>query len=138
VAEQARRKSISIDINVPDAVHVLADAKRLRQLLLNLLSNAVKFTPAGGRIEIRAETGPLVAIHCIDTGIGIAPDQLEIVFEPFRQVDSSLARKYEGTGLGLPIARSIAEQHGGSLVLTSELGAGTTVTAFLPSSKPGA
>jgi len=132
VAEQARRKSIEIRVDIPPGLRVLADPKRLRQLLLNVLSNAVKFTPDGGRVEIGAEAGAMVAIHCRDNGIGIPADKLDLVFEPFRQVDSSLARKHEGTGLGLPIARSIAEKHGGSLTLVSEPGAGTTVTARLP------
>lgn len=132
VAEQARRKSIEISIEIPRGVRVLADPKRLRQLVLNILSNAVKFTPEGGRVEITAEAGPMVSIHCRDTGIGIPEDKLDLVFEPFRQVDSSLARKHEGTGLGLPIARSIAEHHGGQLTLVSAPDQGTTVTVRLP------
>lgn len=132
VAEQARRKSIEISVEMPRGIRVLADPKRLRQLLLNILSNAVKFTPEGGRVEITAEAGPMVSIHCRDTGIGIPQDKLDLVFEPFRQVDSSLARKHEGTGLGLPIARSIAEHHGGQLTLVSAPDQGTTVTVRLP------
>ena len=138
VREQAIRKSVVIDLAVRPGIVVRADAKRLRQLLLNLLSNAVKFTPEGGRIDLTAaaETDgdgrPTVAIVCRDTGIGIAAEHLDMVFEPFRQADSSLARKHEGTGLGLPIARSIAERHGGSLTLASTVGIGTTATLRLP------
>ncbi len=132
VSEQARRKQIAIDVDVPPGLFVMADPRRLRQLWLNILSNAVKFTPDRGSIRLWAEAGEKVRVYCRDTGIGIPPDKLEMVFEPFRQVDSSLARKHEGTGLGLPISRSIAEQHGGTLTLESEPQVGTTLILALP------
>jgi len=144
VREQAHRKSIAIDIAIRPGILIDADARRLRQLLLNLLSNAVKFTPDGGRIDVAAATEVdadgrrIVAFTCRDTGIGISEEHLGIVFEPFRQADSSLARKHEGTGLGLPIARSIAELHGGSLTLASAVGNGTTAMLLLPAEGPRA
>ncbi len=136
VSEQARRKSIDIRVDIAAGLKVHADQKRLRQMLLNIFSNAVKFTPDGGSVDLHAGADSMVSLDCRDTGIGIPADQIEAVFEPFRQVDSSLARKFDGTGLGLAISRSIAEQHGGSLTLVSEPGVGTTVTVRLPAAAP--
>ncbi|MDE1931419.1 MAG: two-component sensor histidine kinase, partial [Alphaproteobacteria bacterium] len=110
------------------------DERRLRQVLLNLLSNAVKFTPAEREVRVLVglnEAGG-VQIDVEDTGIGIPPDQISRVMEPFYQVDGSLARTQEGTGLGLPIAKSLAELHGGTLRLESAVGYGTTARLTLP------
>jgi signal transduction histidine kinase len=98
------------------------------------LSNAVKFTPAGGQITLQATLEPDggLAFRVRDTGIGIAPSDLAKALEPFGQVDSSLSRKYEGTGLGLPISRALVELHRGRFMLASEPGIGTTVTFSLP------
>jgi signal transduction histidine kinase len=112
---------------------VQCDELRVKQVLLNLLSNAVKFTPAGGSITVRGELterGLCVAIE--DTGIGIAPGDIDKALKPFGQIDSRLARKYQGTGLGLPLARSMVELHGGRLELESTPGAGTRATIWLP------
>jgi PAS domain S-box-containing protein len=121
----------------PGLPQLQADSRRLKQILLNLLSNAVKFTPSGGRVTIRAgqhETeGFRLAVE--DTGIGIAQQDLEKAMRPFGQIDSRLARKYQGTGLGLPLARSMAELHGGKLELDSAPGQGTTATVWLPPSR---
>jgi signal transduction histidine kinase len=117
----------------PDLPLVQADELRLKQILLNLLSNAVKFTPRGGAITLRAAadaSGLRIAIA--DTGIGIAAHDLKTALRPFGQIDSSLARKYQGTGLGLPLAKSLAELHGGRLELDSVPGVGTTATLWLP------
>jgi two-component system NtrC family sensor kinase len=109
---------------------VEADPVRARQVLLNLLSNAVKFTPSGGRVAVRAAVrGPWVDVSVADTGIGIAADDLERIFEPFEQADSSLARHYEGTGLGLALSRSLMELMGGTLAVRSEPGHGAEFTA---------
>ncbi len=105
-----------------------ADERALKQILINLLSNAVKFTPKGGEISVSARTdgeGGIV-LSVADTGIGMAPGDLEKVFQPFTQVDAALSRKYEGTGLGLTLTKSLVELHGGSLKLESALGRGTT------------
>ena len=112
---------------------VRADERRLRQVLLNLLSNAIKFTPRGGQIRIGGELSATgVAISVSDNGIGIAPEDIPKALERFGQIDSRLSRKYEGTGLGLPLSKRLMELHGGSLDLTSVVGAGTAVTITLP------
>ncbi len=116
---------------------LLADERMLRQCLGNLLSNALKFTPTGGRILVSAVIAGdgRMAITVTDTGIGIAKGDIPTALEPFGQVDSSLARKYEGTGLGLPIVKSFVELHGGTIAINSELGTGTSVTMAFPASR---
>jgi signal transduction histidine kinase len=113
---------------------VVCDERKLKQMLLNLLSNAVKFTPPGGRIVVSVGLTPRgdLAIAVRDTGIGIPDEQLDRVTEPFAQVDGSLSRKYEGTGLGLPLVKAMIELHGGTLELASVVGEGTTATLLLP------
>ena len=116
---------------------LVADATRLKQILLNLMSNAIKFTPRGGTValSIRA-TLDAVVFEVRDSGIGMTPEEIEIAFEPFGQVDQDYARDTEGTGLGLPLARRFAELHGGSLAIDSEKGRGTTVTVVIPVGGP--
>ena len=113
---------------------LLADELRTKQILLNLLSNAIKFTPKGGsvnlKVDIDSENRFLLSV--IDSGIGIAPENIETVLSDFGQVDGTLTRKYDGSGLGLPLSKKLAELHGGELVIESELGAGTTVTILFP------
>ena len=111
-----------------------ADRLKLQQVLVNLLSNAVKFTPAGGNIVCSAYLEPNGDMHItvVDTGIGIAEADIATALEPFRQVDSSLSRQYDGTGLGLPLATRFVELHGGTLRLESELQVGTEVTVSFP------
>ncbi|HKQ46182.1 MAG TPA: MHYT domain-containing protein [Rhizomicrobium sp.] len=110
-----------------------ADKRRIKQILINLMSNALKFTPPGGEVQILArQTGAGMALAVRDTGIGIAPEDIPKALERFGQVDSRLARKYEGTGLGLPLSKLLAELHGGALVVESAVGVGTTVTVNLP------
>jgi signal transduction histidine kinase len=119
-----------------DLPDLRADERRVRQVLLNLLSNAVKFTPRGGevRISVVRADGEIV-ISVSDTGIGIAPDDLPKALERFGQVDSSIARKYEGTGLGLPLSQRLMVLHGGTLEIASEVGIGTTVLITFPSNR---
>ena len=120
---------LAIDANLPP---VLIDRTRVRQVLLNLLSNAVRFTEKGGiRVTVRREDGQ-VAVSVHDTGPGIAQDDIPRLFEPFRQLDGSIRRRYGGTGLGLHISRSFVTLHGGEMVVESELGQGTTITFTLP------
>ncbi len=133
VAEAARRKGVELLDEVPGELAVEGDQRRLRQVLINLLSNAVKFTPGGGRVTVSADrTGAWVTLQVSDSGIGIAPDNLETVFQPFFQVDSRLERSFEGTGLGLPLSRALVEAHGGTLHLESEPGEGARAVVRLP------
>jgi PAS domain S-box-containing protein len=125
------RLSTKIEENVPQ---LIADETRLTQILLNLLSNAIKFTELGGAIDVvvrRARNGG-VDFVVRDTGCGMTQGEVEIALELFGQVDGGLARRHEGTGLGLPLARKLAELHGGSLTVESVKGHGTVVTVALP------
>jgi len=110
-----------------------ADSRAFRQILINLLSNAVKFTPEGGRITVKAEINNqgCFVLSVEDTGIGISEQDLKAVLQPFKQVDSSLARKYEGTGLGLPLTQRLVEMHQGRMQIRSTLGSGTNVEITL-------
>jgi signal transduction histidine kinase len=118
----------------PDIARLYADRKLISQTLLNLLSNAVKFTPAGGQIEVlaRRDAAGDLLLSVRDSGIGMAPEEIPRAFEPFGQIEGTLARRYDGTGLGLTISRAFIEMHGGSLMLESEKGHGTTATIRLP------
>jgi signal transduction histidine kinase len=134
VKETAANGRIAIDLNTPDeAIMLPADPRRLKQCFLNLVSNAVKFTPEGGRVAVSVTAGrDSVEIAVADTGIGVKPGDIAKIFEPFGQIDSPLARRHVGTGLGLPLARSLIEMHGGDLSFRSVEGSGTTVTVSLP------
>ena len=113
------------------------DERRLAQVLNHLLSNAVKFTPAGGVVTIAAEIDAVrdLLISVTDSGIGIAEADIERAFEPFTQLDGTLARRFEGVGLGLYMSRALAEGHGGRLRLHSRPGVGTTAELRLPASR---
>ena len=133
--ERARLQlALAIDPTLP---RVRADARALRQILLNLVSNAVKFTPEGGTITIGLARlpGQGVALSVADTGIGIAPDDIPKLMQPFAQVHNVYKRKYQGAGLGLTLVRSFAELHGGTVKIDSALGRGTTITVALPESR---
>jgi signal transduction histidine kinase len=131
---RAEGAGLELRVELPkDLPFVQADARRLKQILLNLMSNAVKFTPSGGRVSVRvAIQSDGLSIAVTDSGIGIAPSDLEKAMRPFGQIDSRMARKYQGTGLGLPLTKSMIELHGGRLSLDSEAGKGTTATIWLP------
>ncbi len=106
---------------------------KLQQILSNLLSNAVKFTPEGGRVLLKAEADAThVVLTVSDTGVGIAAEEQELVFEKFRQGGSALTREHAGTGLGLSIVRELTKLLGGEVTLQSELGRGSTFTVRLP------
>ncbi|HSB42461.1 MAG TPA: ATP-binding protein [Methylomirabilota bacterium] len=114
-----------------------ADERKIRPVPLNLLSNAIKFTPEEGRIEVLAASSDgAVEVSVRDTGVGIAPEDLEAVFEEFRQVGASAAR-HEGTGLGLALCRKFVELHGGAIWATSAVGAGSTFTFRIPTQPSG-
>jgi signal transduction histidine kinase len=119
--------------DAPAGVHVLADRTKLEQVLLNLLTNAIKFTPAGGILAVDAEVGEeRVRIDVRDTGIGIPPDQIDSIFEPFVQVGRSLSSGVEGAGLGLAISRELARAMDGDLTAASEPGRGSTFSLTMP------
>ena len=133
--ERALRGDIDLSVAVPDGFPALrADPRHVKQIFINLLSNAVKFTPAGGRVRIEAELDgeEAVVVHVADTGIGIAPEKLSRVIEPFAQADDILTRNHEGTGLGLSLSKALVELHGGTLTIDSEVGQGTTVSVRFP------
>jgi signal transduction histidine kinase len=132
---RATAGGIAIAVELPDPRPWLnADEQLIKQILINLVSNAVKFTPAGGRVTVRAERGEDggIALIVADTGIGIPPDDLPNLCNPFWQIDRGLNRKFEGTGLGLSLSKRMTELHGGQLDIASEVGVGTTVTVRLP------
>ncbi len=138
LADQASESGLQLLREGPDRLPSLwADEKKFMQIVINLLSNAIKFTPEGGKVTLTAEIegdGSL-KLTVSDTGIGIAADDLERAMAPFSQVDSAYCRTHEGTGLGLPISRALAELHGGTLVMESEPDVGTTVIVRFPSER---
>lgn len=129
----ANRISICKEIVAPSP-SLWGDARRLRQVWINLFSNAVKFTPQGGRVDIRAEiiADGRLEVVVADTGIGIADEDIERVQQPFSQVANALSRSHEGTGLGLPLSRSLLDLHGARLHIDSQVDVGTTVTVGFP------
>jgi signal transduction histidine kinase len=136
--ERAAQAKITVTVTLQENLPLLhADHRKLRQIVLNLLSNSVKFTPEGGRISVAASSDHLrgLTLTVADTGIGIAAEDISKALAPFGQVDSSLSRKHNGTGLGLPLSKALAEAHGGTLVLASQIGKGTEVTVTFPASR---
>jgi PAS domain S-box-containing protein len=138
VRERAEDGEVEIEHDLaPNLVALRANERHLNQILINLLSNAIKFTPARGKVTIsawyRLDSGYVFQIA--DTGIGIALDDIRKVLTPFGQVESAHTRKYHGTGLGLPLTKSLVELHGGSMDLQSEVGVGTTVTVRFPAER---
>jgi signal transduction histidine kinase len=141
VREQANVADLRLSLEIVDrALFLIADPTRLKQILLNLLSNAIKFTDPGGSVTlaIHRATDDGIAFEVRDTGLGMTAAEVEVALQPFGQVDSSFSRRHNGTGLGLPLARTLAELHGGSLLVDSEKGRGTTVTVLLPASRVSA
>ena len=130
----AERKNIDLrSIISPEIPTLRQDKVKLQQILANLLSNAVKFTPEGGKVTLKGELeGKNIRITVVDTGVGIAPEEQELVFEKFRQAGNTLTREHDGTGLGLSIVRELARLLGGEVSLESELGKGSTFTVILP------
>jgi signal transduction histidine kinase len=139
IRERAARHGLRLEVTVdPGLGEVKGEERKVKQVLLNLLSNAVKFTPEGGKISLSASLNDGMAeISVADTGVGIAPEDQEAIFEEFRQVGSDYARKREGTGLGLALARRLVTLHGGRLWVESEPGKGSTFTFTLPVSGHG-
>jgi signal transduction histidine kinase len=138
VMPQAVAQDMNIELAIPDRLPMVrADKSRLKQILANLLSNAVKFTPESGEVHFsidRAPSGDMIFV-IRDTGIGMAIEDLPKIERPFHQIDERLARRFGGTGLGIPIASAMAKLHDGSLHFESEIDVGTTVTFTLPVSR---
>jgi len=134
VRERASRHGITLDLAVdPEIGEIVADERKVKQILLNLLSNAVKFTPEGGRVGFTATAAEdVITIAVSDTGVGIAAADQATIFEEFRQVGHDDARKQEGTGLGLTLAKKFVELHGGQIGVQSQVGQGSTFTFTLP------
>src|SRR2546428_4928620 len=134
VRERAARRAITLAIEIdPRLGEIKGDERKVKQVLLNLLSNAIKFTPEGGHVGVQAGLSDGFAeVAVTDTGVGIAPEDHEAVFEEFRQVGTDYAKKHEGTGLGLTLSRRFVELHGGKIWVKSQLGQGATFTFTLP------
>jgi PAS domain S-box-containing protein len=144
VRERAENAGLRITRQIdPATPRLLADRRAVKQILINLLSNAIKFTPQGGEVTLAAKpagaasgsTGSWVALSVSDTGIGIPPEQIDHAMTAFGQVDNPFTRTQEGTGLGLPIVKSLVELHGGQFAIESAVGKGTKVTMVLPAQK---
>ena len=134
VRERAVRQGIALGADIPTNLGtVVADERKVRQVLLNLLSNAVKFTPDGGTISVQVRRGDgEVQVSVRDTGIGIASEDQAKVFDEFQQVGKASDRSREGTGLGLTLAKRFVELHGGRIWIESEVGKGTTFIFAIP------
>jgi len=137
VRERAGRRGIMLGRDVDERVGTIrGDERKVKQVLLNLLSNALKFTPEEGRIDVRATVNEgMVEVSVADTGVGIAPEDQDAVFEEFRQVGTA-DKKVEGTGLGLALSRKFIELHGGRLWVKSQIGTGSTFTFTIPVRPP--
>jgi signal transduction histidine kinase len=136
--QRIAENSLTLAVNVAaDLPELYCDGRLVRQMLINLISNAAKFTPQGGTITVAVASAADhdLLISVADTGIGIAPEHIADALAPFRQVDNELARRYDGSGLGLPLSKAFIELHGGSLSLESEPGKGTTVTLRFPKTR---
>ncbi|MGD1717275.1 ATP-binding response regulator [Dapis sp. BLCC M172] len=139
----AQKKAIQLKTKLPQNLpELLIDERRIRQVLINLLNNAVKFSPDGGSVSLEVQANSLnpnasdsqnfLRIAVIDNGIGIAPENLNKLFQPFVQIDNSLNRDYQGTGLGLTLVKRIVDRHGGKVEVSSEVGVGSCFTVDLP------
>jgi two-component system cell cycle sensor histidine kinase PleC len=138
MVEIAHRGGVALVVAVPDDCPPLrADERKLKQILLNLISNAVKFTPTGGTVTTatRVEPDGSLTLLVADTGAGMKPEDIPKALAPFVQLEDPMTRRHQGTGLGLPLTKSLVELHGGALRIESELGRGTTVLARFPAAR---
>jgi signal transduction histidine kinase len=134
VKERAQRHGLQLSLEVGANLSTIqADERKFKQIMLNLLSNAVKFTPEGGSVKVLATLeGTSLQVAVKDTGVGIAPEDQQAIFEEFRQVGRDYTRKAEGTGLGLALTKRFVELHGGTVRVESAVGIGSTFTITLP------
>ncbi len=138
VVGRAQARDVVLDVELAEGQPMLwADERKLKQILVNLLSNAIKFTESGGKVVLKIwhRMDSDFVFQVIDPGIGIAIEDIPKALSPFQQIDSGLNRMHEGTGLGLPLTKSLVEMHGGSLDLQSEVGVGTIVTVRFPAER---
>ena len=138
IEDRAKKGNLKLSYDPPESLPKLwGEARRVKQILINLLSNSVKFTPPGGEVSVQVlvEKSGNLAITVFDTGIGIAAEDMEQIMTPFGQAHTGLNRKYEGTGLGLPLSKMFVEMHGGALIIESDLDVGTAVCALFPASR---
>jgi len=136
--ERAREAGVRVQLSRADGLpHVVGSEAKLKQILVNLLSNAIKFTPEGGEVSVSLsnEADGGVAMQVADTGVGMSKDEIVVALEPFRQIDGKLNRKYQGTGLGLPLTKRLAELHDAAFEIDSRPGEGTVVTVRLPATR---
>jgi signal transduction histidine kinase/CheY-like chemotaxis protein len=137
IQEQAEEKNLSLEWTVAPGIDTMpADMRRLKQILINLLSNAVKFTDSGGIRLVVDQVNSEINFSVYDTGVGIAEEDQPKLFEPFRQLDNQLDRRYEGTGLGLALSQKLAQLHGGSITVASIPGEGSCFTLHVPLQQP--
>jgi signal transduction histidine kinase len=139
VSEQAKARNLTVHFDIePELEPLVADELRVRQMLLNLLSNAIKFSNEGGDIgvEVKAQDDDRMCLTVWDHGIGIPEDKQNLLFRPFQQVDGSLSRRHEGTGLGLALTRKLAELHHGTVEMESKEGEGSRFSIYLPFNLP--
>ena len=135
VRVHAETKKIELRSDIPHPCpKIRADAVRLRQIVINLLSYAVKFTEAGS-VRVSLGWDHSLSITVADTGIGMSHDEIAVSLEPLEQVENAITKKYQGTGLGLPLAKRLVELHGGTIVITSTKGAGTSICVQLPAER---
>lgn len=134
VEQMANQKNIILNNHITTNIKIIwVDERRIQQILLNLLSNAIKFTPPGGQVSLLvSEEDNQIVFSVVDNGIGIAENDIDSIFQPFIQIDSSLSRQYTGTGLGLALVKKIVDQHQGSISVNSKIGEGTCFTIRLP------
>lgn len=135
IKQTARKKHLNVSLSFCNVTFIHTDERRLQQILVNLLTNAIKFTPEGGKIGLEVETDSeqqRISFCVWDTGIGIAKDDLDRIFQPFTQLDSGLSRQYEGTGLGLALVYHLVTIHGGTISIESEIGKGSRFIVSLP------
>ena len=138
MTRRAYNAGLNVECELPERLPMLlADERRIRQIILNLLSNAVKFTDDGGSISVAARIDAQgdFLLQIRDSGIGMSPEDLVRVMEPFVQADTRLSRKYEGSGLGLPLTNALIGAHGGKLIMESVLGRGTSATVIFPKAR---